>query len=159
MHTLSMAQAEVVYQAVVTRRLQWDNLLWQVPILSLTAQAFLFTIALGAGSSPVARTMAAVLSIIVTGLSVTLMARHRQAELADAAWLEEYEKRLTEDLRVHGFSFVRMRDSVPIAAKRRAYVPLIPGYMTWTIGLLLFAVAALLVIVFTWVPGAWLSGS
>ncbi|MER6612681.1 hypothetical protein [Streptomyces xantholiticus] len=37
----------VVYQAVAARRMQWDALLWQVPALSLTAQAFLFTITLG----------------------------------------------------------------------------------------------------------------
>jgi hypothetical protein len=28
------------YTAVAARRLQWDNQVWQVPVLSLTAQAF-----------------------------------------------------------------------------------------------------------------------
>ena len=42
---------DATYGALATRRLQWDNLLWQVPILGLTAQAFLFTIALDPGST------------------------------------------------------------------------------------------------------------
>jgi hypothetical protein len=36
-----MITEDQVYQAVAARRLQWDNLVWQVPVLSLTAQAFL----------------------------------------------------------------------------------------------------------------------
>lgn len=39
------------YAALAERRLQWDSLLWQVPVLSLTAQAFLFTIALSPGGT------------------------------------------------------------------------------------------------------------
>lgn len=36
---------ELVFQAVAQRRLQHDMLMWQVPALGLTAQAFLLTIA------------------------------------------------------------------------------------------------------------------
>lgn len=145
-----MVDKQAVYQAVVSRRLQWDNLLWQVPILSLTAQAFLFTIALGPDTSQVARTIAASLSIVITGLSVTLMARHRQAELGDARWLEEFEDSMSEDLRVHGAHFVGIRDKVLVPSKQRLYVPLVRGYITWTAGLLLFGITAILVIFLTW---------
>jgi hypothetical protein len=39
------------YQAVATRRMQWDALLWQVPSLSLAAQAFLLTISVDGDTS------------------------------------------------------------------------------------------------------------
>jgi hypothetical protein len=61
-HPSAVNGDEIVYQAVVARRLQWDNLVWQVPLLSLTAQAFLFTIALGSGTTMVARCISAGLS-------------------------------------------------------------------------------------------------
>lgn len=44
-----------------------------------------------------------------------------------------------------GFPFIRMR--LAVKRKDRMYVPLLPGYKTWTVGLLLFAWAAALVIV------------
>lgn len=79
------------YQVVAARRLQWDNLVWQVPVLGLTAQAFLFVTALDGGSRH-AKVVASLLSIMTAVLCVTLMARHRQGELADAHWLEAYER-------------------------------------------------------------------
>jgi hypothetical protein len=50
-----VADEQIQYQVIGSRRQQFDNLLWQVPILSLTGQAFLFTIALTAGNSEFAR--------------------------------------------------------------------------------------------------------
>ncbi|MEO8709796.1 MAG: hypothetical protein ABI400_12170, partial [Lacisediminihabitans sp.] len=47
--------AFAVYSAVVARRLQWDNLLWQVPAVSFTAQAFLLNVSLAPNSSIFAR--------------------------------------------------------------------------------------------------------
>lgn len=140
---------EVVYQAVVARRLQWDNLVWQVPLLSLTAQAFLFTIALGAGTSTVARCIAAGLSLVITFLSITLMARHRQAELVDAHWLEAYDAEHFSHLTspVHGREFRRRRDAESIdAGWLGKLVPMLPGFKTWVIGLALFGLVALSVV-------------
>lgn len=39
----------VMYQVVAARRQNFDAMVWQVPALSLTAQAFLLVIALGPG--------------------------------------------------------------------------------------------------------------
>ncbi len=142
-----MDQSEGVYAAVAARRLQWDNLLWQVPTLSLTAQAFLFTIALGSDSQRLARVVSCVLSLIVTFLSITLMARYRQGELSDAHWLEQYEQ--THSLPVvHGKQFKRERDDEPLAAGwiGRA-IPLLPGFKTWTVGLAMCGVAAVVVLI------------
>ena len=51
------------YAIVAARRTQFDQLVWQVPVLSLTAQAFLFSIALSADASRTARVIASVLSL------------------------------------------------------------------------------------------------
>lgn len=143
-----MSEHQLVYQAVVARRLQWDTMLWQVPTLSLTAQAFLFTIALGPDTTRVSRTIAALLAIVISVLSVTLMARHRQAEITDAQWLQDNEAAFPPEMRVHGKNFIARR--MKILPKDRMFVPLVPGYKTWTIGILLFALVAAVTIVLTW---------
>ncbi len=76
-----------LYEVVAARRLQWDALLWQVPALSLTAQAFLLTIVLGPNSSRFARIVSAVLSLAAALMSMQLMASDRRAEVTDAHWL------------------------------------------------------------------------
>lgn len=65
----------------------YTTLLWQVPVLGLTAQAFLMTIALGMGISDDARIAASALSVIIAWASWRLMHTQRgrainQAELA-----------------------------------------------------------------------------
>lgn len=144
---------DLVYSAVVARRLQFDHLLWQVPILSLTAQAFLFTIALSGDSSRTARMMSAALALVVTFLSITLMARHRQAEVVDAHWLEAYELevlQLEPRWRSHGEVWQAERDKGELYAGRLGtLVPLLPGFKTWVVGLSLFGLAALAVFAIT----------
>jgi hypothetical protein len=53
------------------------TLLWQVPALSLTAQAFLFTIALARDVDPGARVVTGVLSVVTSLMSIYLMFSHR----------------------------------------------------------------------------------
>lgn len=144
-----------MYQAVAARRAQWDNLVWQVPVLSLTAQAFLFTIALGVGVSRTARIISALLSLIITLLSVSLMARHRQAEVTDALWLEAYERNVIGSSEpVHGPAWRVRRDATSIdAGWIGRFIPMPRAFGTWVIGLSLFGVAALVVL------GVAISGS
>ena len=59
------------YPIVAARRSQWDQLLWQVPVLTLTAQAFLFSIALAHDTTRMARFIACLLSLVMTVLSLT----------------------------------------------------------------------------------------
>jgi hypothetical protein len=66
------------YAAVAARRTQFDQLVWQVPVLSLTAQAFLFSIALSPDGTRTARIIASLLSLVMTFLSLHLMVKHRQ---------------------------------------------------------------------------------
>ncbi len=140
----------MIYASVEARRLQWDNLLWQVPVLSFTAQAFLFSIALAPDSRSIARIIVMLLSIVITFLSITLMARHRQAEVTDSRWLENFESEWDEADRQHGPSWLdRRNEEKPGASVLDRIVPLLPGYITWQIGISLFGVAALAVIVIT----------
>jgi hypothetical protein len=55
----------------------YTTLLWQVPALSLTAQAFLFTIALAKDADPGARVLTGILSVVTSLMSIYLMLSHR----------------------------------------------------------------------------------
>ncbi|MFC5788932.1 hypothetical protein ACFPPE_03600 [Agromyces tardus] len=133
-----------VYGTVAARRLQWDNLLWQVPVLSLTAQAFLFTIALGGDTATLARLVACSLSLLVTILTVGLMGRHRQAELTDAHLLRDLEADFPEALRIHGEPWRKRRNETRIdAGLLDRVIPMWPMYKAWTYGLLFFGAAAI----------------
>jgi hypothetical protein len=64
------------YAAVAARRTQFDQLVWQVPVLSLTAQAFLFSIALSPDGTRTIRIIASLLSLVMSFLSLHLMVKH-----------------------------------------------------------------------------------
>ncbi|MTB73111.1 hypothetical protein GGG17_14295 [Arsenicicoccus sp. MKL-02] len=78
-------------QMMEARSLNHDLLLWQAPALAMTAQAFLFTIALGADVSRLARGISSCLAFIISCMSVLLMQRHyiyMRAERREIARLE-----------------------------------------------------------------------
>lgn len=150
---------DLVYAAVAARRNHFDAMAWQVPIISFTAQAFLFTIALGAETTQFARTIAGSLSVLITVLCVLLLARHRQADIADAEWLEEQEEALPKSLRVHGDPWRRRRDAVLPARGLASGVPLLNAYKTWLLGMILIGLAGILVISVTWIAPDWLTGA
>jgi hypothetical protein len=139
--TNSQCDDLALYEAVASRRAQWDNLLWQVPVLSFTAQAFLFTIALGADTRLAARILACLLSLVITVLSIHLMCRHRQADVTDAEWLEEYEQaRFGETVHGHPWRDRRNKNSAGGWPAR------IRGFPVWIAGMTLIGIAALVVL-------------
>jgi hypothetical protein len=151
--------APEVYAAVVQRRMQWDNLLWQVPALSLTAQAFLFTIALDPSSRRIARVVACLLSLISSILAVHLMTRHRQAEITDSHWLADYEgKHYPPSLAAHGPPWQARRNATSADAWIFSRLARYPGYRVWASGLMLFAVAAIAILVLTLIAPKILEG-
>ena len=81
---------DVQYQVVAARRQNYDNLLWQTPVISLTGQAFLFTIALGSGSK-LSRIIASLLALIAALASSQPLARHRHFEVYYSKLLESVE--------------------------------------------------------------------
>ncbi|WP_428340824.1 hypothetical protein [Mycobacterium sp.] len=166
----SFQRENMIYQVVASRRLQWDYLLWQVPVLSLTAQAFLFTIAVGGASSQFARIVSSLLAMVITFLCLTLMARHREAEIHDAHWLEDFEEDEwgsdpRQRFRIHGEAFARKRPELGIYGgwTERIVAPLpgrktLPGFKTWVLGLLCFGIAAFTVLVVSiFAPEAFLA--
>ena len=104
------------YAIVANRRQQWDTLLWQMPTMVLTGEAFLFTISLGAQTTQTGRIIAATLSLLVAVASLHSLASHRLSELTDSAWLHEFE--LTHEVpALHGLSWRGRRQSI-VASQR-----------------------------------------
>ena len=89
---LPEASAIQQYSVIAGRRLQFDTLMWQVPALGLTAQAFLLNIALAHDSARLARAIAALLGMTTAALSMQLMAKHRANEVQDSRLLENLQQ-------------------------------------------------------------------
>lgn len=149
---------DAIYSAVAARRVGFDTMAWQVPIISLTAQAFLFTIALGADSTAVARTVAAGLSVLVSALSIVLMARHRQADIADAKWLLKVERSRKRDLDMsaHSDPWRKRRDETDIG-RGFNFLKKVRTFYIWELGLLVFLLVGAAIIPVAWVHPEWLS--
>ena len=77
----------------------YTTLLWQVPALSLTAQAFLLTIALGHSNGIAAKVTAAALSAVISAASYTLMQNQR----GHAIYYGELAKRVSGRLDLGGY--------------------------------------------------------
>jgi len=80
-----------LHNALITRRSTLDNLLWQAPVLSLTAQAFLFTIAFDNDVKPLYRVASGLIEIVVGLLSWQLFLRHEAGERKASIDLEAFE--------------------------------------------------------------------
>lgn len=89
------------YKVVADYRLQQDNLLWQTPVLSITAQAFLFNLSLADDISPVFSLIAALLSAIISIASIQLIYKHRALELHCSILLEKFETATTRYTPIH----------------------------------------------------------
>jgi hypothetical protein len=152
------------YAAVAARRTQFDQLVWQVPVLSLTAQAFLFSIALSPAGTRTTRIIASLLSLVMTFLSLHLMVKHRQAEVADGQWLEAYEKEFPAPVGaprwpMHGRSWADYRNSIDPNIGRLGGLSKLTGFRIWSWGLSAFGMAAIIVLLLAiFVPG-WLGSS
>jgi hypothetical protein len=79
------------YQAAEGRRAAVDQMMWQAPGLSLTAQAFLLTVSLQPGTGQVGRALSGILGLAVAIASIQLLLKHRHHETQLSYWLEEVE--------------------------------------------------------------------
>jgi hypothetical protein len=152
------------YAAVAARRAHFDQLLWQVPVISLAAQAFLFSIALSPDAARTSKIIASFLSVVMTFLSLQLMVRHRQAEVADSQWLEAYEKDSPSPAGVpawpmHGPTWAAYRNSIDPQIGRIGVLSKLGGFRTWVWGISGFGIAAIIVLVFAIVMPGWLGSS
>ncbi len=78
-----------------SRRAQADRLLWEIPVFSLTAQAFLSTIALDPNATDWARFVASLTGLIFIGAAFQSLLKHRYHEGMWSRWLERFERRLS----------------------------------------------------------------
>jgi hypothetical protein len=113
-------------------------MVWQVPALALTAQAFLMTIALGAGTGRPARIAAGLLSAIAALMSVQLLLRQRLHEIADARWLHDFEQR-------HGWEPVHQHPAqrTAVAGIRASGLARLRSHQMWIAGLAIFGATGL----------------
>ncbi|GAA5863436.1 hypothetical protein JCM1840_007528 [Sporobolomyces johnsonii] len=127
-----------IYQIVASRRATFDGLLWSVPSTSFAAQAFLFQTALAGNSAQSSRIIAMALSVLITVLTLQLFTRQLQAEAADHAWLEDWEKRHNVDPqdRAHGETWNSYRSVLPKKARHFAFLASIRGFTLWSNGML-----------------------
>jgi hypothetical protein len=131
---ISASDPATVYNVVAAQMQQHDLLMWQVPVLSLTAQAFLFTIILGADSSRMARILASILAVISSILSMQLMAKHHWYRQLEWKWLGDFEEKNHLE-RAHGF--VRKGKQPPLSRLIHQ-----SSYNLWQVGLALFGVVS-----------------
>jgi ADP-ribose pyrophosphatase YjhB (NUDIX family) len=134
-HHLSQIN-DTQYSLLNARRDTFNSLLWQTPVLSLTAQAFLFTIILSCNSGAVERVMASSLSFITALASIQLLGKHRFMEEQHAKILHDYER----NFGLYGVN----RKMTP----NNRFVKM-SSYQVWFIVLSVFAFAALLAIAST----------
>lgn len=79
-----------VIQAAEYRRYITDQMMWQVPVLSLTAQSFLLIIAFGSGPHS-SRVTAAGLACLAALATIQLLLKHRYMEETYSRALERIE--------------------------------------------------------------------
>jgi hypothetical protein len=84
--------AALLFQTAESRRYTIDQMMWQVPALTLTAQAFLLTIGYGHDSRWVARVVAACVGMATAIAGIQLLLRHRFHEELNSHWLEQLAK-------------------------------------------------------------------
>ena len=83
------------YQVLSNDRVNHNELFWNVPIIFLTAQAFLLLIALGGFEcNHWERAIGAFISFVFGFLSIQIFERNRVSELSDAELMQDIEKQL-----------------------------------------------------------------
>ncbi len=135
----------LLYEIVAHRRMQYDGMMWQVPALSLTAQAFLLTIAVGPDSSPVARVVSGLLSAVIALISVQLMTKHRRHESVDSRWLEKFER----DRGLEPVHAPPRGRAEALGLRRATWLERLSSFDVWRFGLVAFGVIALFAAVAT----------
>jgi hypothetical protein len=118
------------YQLLAERRQNYDNMLWQTPVISLTAQAFLFTIALGGGERS-SRILAGMLSFFAAVAASQLMSKHRYFEVYYSKLLEKFEAE-------KGMQPIHQRPAQPEGSLG------LSSYRVWQMLFLIFAVIAIM---------------
>ena len=143
---------QLTYEMLTARFLAHDELLWQTPVLALTAQSFLMTISLSRDVANLAAATSAGLAAVLILMSMHLLGRHRFLELIEKHKLMELEKSMgIEPLSTHSWAWNYERaprlgrayrpGDYGLESPRYLRVFSWPSYVIWQIGLTLFALA------------------
>lgn len=154
---------ELTYEMLTARFLAHDELLWQTPVLALTAQSFLMTISLSPDVDDWAGATAAALGTVLILMSMHLLGRHRFLELVEKYKLKMLEESLQiEPLSTHSWAWnYKQSPKLGNAYPYRDYglespsyyrVFSVPSYRIWQVGLSLFAIANAAICVFRLLP-------
>jgi hypothetical protein len=150
---------QLAYEMLTARFLAHDELLWQTPVLALTAQSFLMSISLTPGVADLAAATAAALGAILILMSMHLLGRHRFLELIEKHKLKQLEETLgIEPLSTHSWAWRYAqppklgRTFKPIdyglESPRYPKVFSLPSYGIWQLGLSLFFIANIVICAF-----------
>jgi len=74
------------------------------------------------------------------------MTKHRQAEIADAHWLRDYEERHFPDYVIHGPAWRDRRNRQSPEAGIFGGFRRLPGFKTWACGLTMFGLTSVVVL-------------
>lgn len=144
----------VQYRVIAERQVAHDTMMWQVPALSLTAQAFLYTVALLETTPPLYRLVASSLIVLVAVLSAQLLLKQRYSEHIGTFRLERIEKtkglralhkspqQLVSDLRAEDAEQIGLGRSDWRMFPRHARFTMRVSSNWWLVGLVLFAAPA-----------------
>ena len=93
-HQLEQAELLTIWATIADRRAGYDTLMWQAPVIGMTAQAFLMTSALDRGHQEFVRIFFCVLSLLVALIVIQFFVKNRRNEMLDSFLLEEIEVKL-----------------------------------------------------------------
>jgi len=111
------------HEMLWVRQLEQENKMWSTPALALTAQAFLFSVALAPESSLAARLLTSTLAIAVAFASFQLMAKHWHLGQLDSLRLRDLEHLLeVHPLSDRTWDTREWRDGKGLVARPHAYV-------------------------------------
>jgi hypothetical protein len=130
----------VVYAALVAKRTNYDLMLWQAPMISLTAQAFLLQIALGDGRIVGHKIISGLAATLIGLASWHLFVRHSLMERETSEKLEMIEEK---------YQFSEKAHCPP--AKRCSLIASFPGKHVWGPCLLLISFVGLI----PWLEMVW----
>jgi ADP-ribose pyrophosphatase YjhB (NUDIX family) len=135
------------YRELSARRAAYDTLLWHAPLLALTAQAFLFFIALEPGQSQLGRGIVSLLSIVVTLVSLQLLEKNRYHETLDSMLLQNLEE--SQGLREYNTDpdrrpglLARYPGRHPLPPPKLRWFARRKSFNVWRAGIAAFGVAA-----------------
>ena len=150
---------QLTYEMLTARFLAHDELLWQTPVLALTAQSFLMSISLSHEVADLAAATAAALGAILILMSMHLLGRHRFLELIEKHKLKQLEEAMKiEPLSTHSWAWKYAKapklgstfKPVDYGLKSPGYPRIFswPSYVIWQGGLSLFAIANIAICIY-----------